>query len=141
MQRGLSKSVKKAIVKNHLQGLNERENAKGASDSVPGPKLSTDEIDSVIKEFEADAAGQGLEAASKDYGVSSIAKELSEIARFKREKDLEFASILEGARIVRTLKKFGAGTPEFEQFLNSVYTRSIEKGYTPNEIISQTPNF
>jgi hypothetical protein len=138
VQRGLSKSVKKAIVKNHLQGLNERENAKGASDSVPGPKLSTEEIDSVIKEFDSDATGRGLEAASKDYGVSSIAKELSEIARFKREKDLEFASILEGARIASTLKKFGAGTPEFEQFLNSVYSRSIEKGFTPNEIISQS---
>jgi hypothetical protein len=138
VQRGLSKSVKKAIVKNHLQGLNERENAKDASDSVPGPKLSTEEIDSVIKEFDSNAAGGGLEAASKGYGVSSIAKELSEIARFKREKDLEFASILEGARIASTLKKFGAGTPEFEQFLNSVYSRSIEKGFTPNEIISQS---
>ncbi|HYB03407.1 MAG TPA: hypothetical protein VED17_03020, partial [Nitrososphaerales archaeon] len=67
-----------------------------------------------------------------------ITKELSEIARFKREKVLELASILEGARIASTLKKFGAGTPEFEQFLNSVYSRSIEKGYTPNEIISQS---
>ncbi|HYB04364.1 MAG TPA: hypothetical protein VED17_07875, partial [Nitrososphaerales archaeon] len=138
VQRGLSKSVKKAIVKNHLQGLNERENAKSASDAVPGPKLSTEEVDSVIKEFDSDAAGRGLEAVSKDYGVSSIAKELSEIARFKQEKKLKLASILEGARIASTLKKSGTGVPEFEQFLNSVYSRSIEKGYTPNEIISQS---
>ena len=138
MQRGLSKSVKKAVVKNHLQGLNERENAKSASDAVTGPKLSTDEVDSVIREFDSEAAKRGLEETSKDYGVSSVTKELSEIARLKREQKLEFSSLLEGTRIAGTLKKFGAGTPEFEQFLNSVYSRSIEKGYTPNEIISQS---
>jgi hypothetical protein len=138
VQRGLSKSVKKVVVKNHLQGLDERENAKNVSASASGSKLSTDEVDSVIKEFDEDVSKKGLDFASKDYGVSGLAKELSEIARFKREKDLEFSSILEGAHIAGTLKKFGAGTPEFEQFLNSVYSRSVEKGYTPNEIISQS---
>jgi len=138
VQRGLSKSVKKVVVKNHLQGMDERENAKNVSASASGSKLTTEEVNSVIKEFDTDASKKGLDVASKDYGVSGIAKELSEIARFKREKDLEFTSILEGARIAGTLKKFGAGTPEFEQFLNSVYSRSVEKGYTPNEIISQT---
>ncbi len=138
VQRGLSKSVKKVIVKNHLQGLDHDENSKSASQSVSGPKLTSEEIDSAIGEFESEVAKKGLEAASKDYGVSSIAKDLHEIAQFKRENGVEFASILEGGRIAATLKKFGAGMPEFEQFLDSVYARSLEKGYTPNEIISQS---
>ena len=138
MQRGLSKSVKKMIVKNHLQGLSEAENAKNASSSQTGPKLTTEEIDIVVKEFDSDVAKKGLDVTSKDYGVSSITKELVEIARYKRENKVEFESILEGTKIAGTLKKFGAGLPEFEQFLDSVYARSLEKGYTPNEIISQS---
>ena len=138
MQRGLSKSVKKVVVKNHLQGLNESENAKIASSSVSDPKLTTDEVDSVIKEFDSEVSKKGLDSVSKDYGVSNITKELSEIARFKRENEIEFSSIMEGSRIASTLKKFGAGLPEFEEFLDSVYARSLEKGYTPNEIISQS---
>jgi len=138
VQRGLSKSVKKVVVKNHLQGLNESENAKIASSSVSDPKLTTDEVDSVIKEFDSEVSKKGLDSVSKDYGVSNITKELSEIARFKRENEIEFSSIMEGSRIASTLKKFGAGLPEFEEFLDSVYARSLEKGYTPNEIISQS---
>ncbi len=138
VQRGLSKSVKKVIVKNHLQGLNEAENAKNVSSSQTGPKLTPDEIDSVIKEFDSDVGKKGLDAASKDYGIANTTKELSEIARLKRDNGIEFSSILEGSKIASTLKKFGAGMPEFEQFLDSVYARSLEKGYTPNEIISQS---
>lgn len=138
MQRGLSKSVKKAVVKNHLQGMNESENTKSVGSSASGQKLTTEEIDSVIEEFNSEASTKGLDSASKDYGVSGIVKELSEMARFKRDNDLEFSSILEGSRIAGTLKKFGAGMPEFEQFLDSVYARSLERGFTPNEIISQS---
>ena len=138
MQRGLSKPVKKAIVKNRLQGLSDGENAKNASSSLSDSKLTTDEVDSVVKEFDSEVAKKGLDATSKEYGISGIVNELSEIARVKRESGVEYSSIIEGTRIAGALKKFGAGLPEFEQFLDSVYARSLEKGYTPNEIISQS---
>ena len=137
MQRGLSKSTKKVIVKNHLRGLEEGENAKSSSPSS-GTMLTTGEINSVITEFESEADKKGLESVSKEYGVNNLAKDLWEVASFKRKNKIELSSMLEGARIASALKKFGAGMPEFEQFLNSVYTRSLEKGYTPNEIISQS---
>jgi hypothetical protein len=137
VQRGLSKSTRKVVVKNHLQGLDESENVKSSSSSSGGA-LTTGEINSVINEFESEVGKKGLEAVSKDYGVSNIAKDLWEVASFKRKNKIEFSSMLEGAKIASALKKFGAGMPEFEQFLNSVYTRSLEKGYTPNEIISQS---
>lgn len=139
MQRGLSKSVKKAVIKNHLQGLSEQENSKNStSSSVSSSNLSIEEVDSVVKEFDSEVSKKGLDAVSKDYGVSGIAKELAEVARFKRENDIDYSEILEGSKIASTLKKFGAGMPEFEQFLNSVYTRALEKDFTPNEIISQS---
>lgn len=138
MQRGLSKSVKKVVVRNHLQGLDQNENSKSASSGVAGAKLTIDEVNSIVKEFDSDVSSRGLDSASKDYGVSSLTKELFEIARLKRENHIEFSSILLGSKIAGTLKKFGAGIPEFEQFLDSVYARSLEKGFTPNEIIAQS---
>jgi hypothetical protein len=137
VQRGLSKSTKKVIVKNHLQGLDEDENVKSSSSSS-GAVLTPGEVNSVINEFELEAGKKGLEAASKDYGVNNLAKDLWEVASFKRKNKIELPSMLEGGKIAGTLKKFGAGIPEFEEFLNSVYARSLEKGYTPNEIISQS---
>ena len=133
MQRGLSKAVKKAVVKNHLQGFNPIDNAKSS-----GAKLTPEEVEGIVGEFGADANSLGLDVAAKEYGVGSIAKDLGEIARFKKENEVDFSEILEGAKIASTLKKFGAGMPEFEQFLSGVYSRSLEKGYTPNEIISQS---
>jgi len=124
-------------VKNHLQGLDEGENAKSSSSSS-GTALTPGEVNSVINEFESEAKKKGLETISKDYGVNNLAKDLWEVASFKRKNKIELSSMLEGGKIAGTLKKFGAGIPEFDQFLNSVYTRSLEKGYTPNEIISQS---
>jgi hypothetical protein len=133
VQRGLSKAVKKTVVKNHLLGMDPQENAKSS-----GVKLTPEEVGNIIDEFGAEADRSGLDAAAKDYGVSNITKELAEVARFKKENKFEFAELIEGARIASTLKKFGAGMPEFEQFLGGVYSRSLEKGYTPNEIIAQS---
>ncbi len=137
MQRGLSKSTKRVVVKNHLRGLDEAENAKSSS-SLSRTVLTTGEINSVISEFESEAEKKGLESVSKDYGVNNLTRDLWEVASFKRKNKIELSSMLEGGSIAVALKKFGAGMPEFEQFLNSVYTRSLEKGYTPNEIISQS---
>ncbi|MFI5420579.1 MAG: hypothetical protein ACHQ1H_06390, partial [Nitrososphaerales archaeon] len=125
--------MKKAVVKNHLLGLDPTDNAKSS-----GAKLTPDEVNIIVDEFGSDAEQRGLDTVAKDYGVSSIAKDLAEVARFKKENKFEFSEILEGAKIASTLKKFGAGMPEFEQFLGAVYSRSLEKGYTPNEIISQS---
>ncbi|MDA4111048.1 MAG: hypothetical protein OK439_00805 [Thaumarchaeota archaeon] len=136
VQRGLSKSVKKVILKNHLQGMSQLENAR--SSSPPGSKLTPEEIDSVVQEFGNIAEQRGLETVSKDYGVSNVTKDLAAVARFKRENKIEFSDMIEGGKIAVALQKFGAGMPEFEQFLSSVYSRSLEKGYTPNEIIAQS---
>ena len=127
MQRGLSKSTKKVIVKNHLKGLDEGENAKSSSPSS-GTAVTTEEINSVITEFETEAGKKGLESVSKDYGVNNLTKDLWEVASFRRKNKIELSSMLEGGRIAGALKKFGAGMPEFEQFLNSVYTRYSGKG-------------
>jgi hypothetical protein len=133
VQRGLSKTVKKVVLKNHLQGMDQLENAKSS-----GTKLTPEEINNVIDEVGADAEKRGLEAVSKDYGISNITKDLAAGARFGKENKIEFSAMVEGGKIAFALRKFGAGMPEFEQFLSSVYSRSLEKGYTPNQIIAQS---
>jgi len=137
VQREVSKSVRKAILKNHLQGMNQVENLRSINSS--GTDLTIQEINSVIDEFGVESEGKGgLEKATKDLGISNIARELGEVARFKRENKVQYSEMIEGGKIAAALKKFGADIPEFEQFLQSVYSRSLEKGYTPKEIISQS---
>lgn len=137
MQRGLSKTTRKAIIKNHLQGLDQQENLKSVN-SAGSNSVTQQELITVIDEFGAEAEKKGLDSASKEHGLSNIARELGEVAIAKRESGVDLASMLEGAKIAAALKKFGAGMPEFEQFLQSVYSRALEKGYTPKEIILQS---
>ncbi|MGH2639904.1 MAG: hypothetical protein ACRDF4_11605, partial [Rhabdochlamydiaceae bacterium] len=130
-------SVKKEVVKNYLSGLDPDANI-GRVSSSQGVQLDRGAIESVVDEFESDASSRGLDQAAKTFGVGRIARELAEIAVFKRKNNLELPDMLRGGKIARVLKNHGAGIPELEQFLESVYSRVSEKGYDFDTVVIQT---
>ena len=135
MSTTLSKPVKKEIVKNHLQGLDVDENLRKLATS--GNRLDRETIQAAVDEFGTESEKRDLETVAKDYGVSRLASELAEVASFKRKNAVELADMLRGAKIARVLKNYGAGIPELEQFLSTVYSRASEKGYNAETIVAQ----
>ena len=135
MPTTLTNAVKKEIVKNHLTGLDEDENLKKFASS--GSQLDRETLRSVIDEFGSESQKKGLARVAKAYGVSRLANELGEVASFKRKNGVELADMVRGARVARVLKNYGAGIPELEQFLSTVYSRASQKGYNAETLVAQ----
>ncbi|MDG6994325.1 MAG: hypothetical protein JRN52_00260 [Nitrososphaerota archaeon] len=127
--------MKKEIVKNHLQGLDEEENLRVLAAS--GKQVDKEALENAIDEFGSESEKKGLDPVAKSYGVGRLAGELGEVARFKRKHEVELADMLRGAKVARVLKEYGVGLPELEQFLSVVYARASEKGYDAETLVQQ----
>ena len=66
-----------------------------------------------------------------------MARELGEVASFKRKNQIELVDMLRGARVARILKNYGAGIPELDRFLSTAFSRASQKGYTPETLVAQ----
>lgn len=130
----LTKSVKKEIVKNHLEGLNDDENL---GKLTSGNQLDRETLRSAIDEFSVELQKDGLSKASRAYGVSRLANELGEVAAFRHKNGVELEDMIRGAKVARVLKNYGAGIPDLEQFLSTAYSRASRQGYTAETLVAQ----
>jgi chromosome segregation ATPase len=128
--------LKKSIVKNYLQGLEEGENISSVSSSG-GEQVTSVDVSDSLSEFGGQLEKEGLTKTANAYGLSRLAKELGEVATFKRKNGIDLEDMLRGGKIARVLKNYNVGIPELEQFLSVVYSRASEHGYNAETIVSQ----
>ena len=127
--------MKKQIVKSYLEGLDEDEISKNLASK--GIELDRAALRSSIEEFESGIQKSGVEKAGEALGVSRVANELGEVAKFKRKNGIELEEMLQGAKVARVLKSYRVGIPELDVFISTAYSRASREKLTPEALVAQ----
>lgn len=128
MPSPISTHERNAIISDHFQGSS---NEKIADRVHRG----TGTVSREIGKFKKETKSKGLETAAEEYGVSQIVEELHELSVIVNKNNMAPIEAIVGAKIAANLKHMNIDLNKINQFIEQVHNRSIEKKYSPTNII------